>query len=110
MTDLQTLVLNAVMEENKEKQAELLKRLYDEILPFHLKYFENILEQKNTGYLLNRHLLMPDVFLLTILDLLPNEKRESTLENYNRINILDKRVRSYPKMGEWIANRPNTSF
>ena len=53
---------------------------------------------------------MPDVYLLTILDLLPEEKREAILENYNRIEILNKRVRSYPKMGEWIANRPKTLF
>lgn len=110
MTDLQTLVLNALMEQNNVKQSELLKNLYDEILPFNLKFFEGRLEQKNTGYLLNRHLLMPDVFLLTVLDLLPIEKREPLLENYNRISILDKRVRSYPKMGEWIANRPKTEF
>jgi hypothetical protein len=98
------------MEEKIEKQDELFNRLYDDILPFHLKFFENKLEQKDTGYLLNRHLLMPDVFLLTVLDLLPIEKKESILENYNRISILDKRVRSYPKMGEWIANRPDTQF
>ena len=98
------------METNKDKQADLYKKLYDEELPIHLKYFEARLEQQNTGYLLNRHLLMPDVYLLTVLDLLPSDKRESLLENYNRINILDKRVRSYPKMGEWIANRPDTLF
>ena len=98
------------METNPDKQAELTAKLYNDILPRHLKFFEEKLAQKNTGYLLNRHMLMPDVYLLTVIDLLPDDKREELLVGYKRIEILDKRVRSYPKMGEWIANRPKTQF
>ena len=106
---MQQEVFKAFMAKGDTEKAELLKKLHDEILPRNLKFFEERLKKTNTGYLVGSNATLADIFLISALEKL-GDQREAILANYTHLYALDKRIRSHPKVADWIAKRPNTPF
>ena len=71
------------------------------------KSFEDKLVKTNTGYLVGSTLTMADIYLIATLEKL-GDGLEPLLGNFPKLYSLDKRVKSHPKIAEWIAKRPNT--
>jgi glutathione S-transferase len=91
----------------KSKKVEQKKKLFDEILPRMFKLFEEKLVKTNTGYLVGNTMTLADIYLIATLEKL-GEGLDPILGNFPKLFSLDKRVKSHPKIAEWIAKRPNT--
>nr|QUF59405.1 glutathione S-transferase GSTS6/7-3 [Brachionus angularis] len=83
--------------------------LMDETWKKNFKYFEKRLEINGNGYLVGYSLSWADLYLSQITDFLLNRKSQF-LSNYPRIKALDDRVRSLPRIADWLRRRPVTDF
>ena len=81
----------------------------EETLPRNLKLFEDKLKKTNTGYLIGSGMTLADLFLVCVLEKIGDAK-ETILAHYTHVYALEKRVRSHPKIAEWILKRPNNPF
>nr|QUF59403.1 glutathione S-transferase GSTS6/7-1 [Brachionus angularis] len=83
--------------------------LMDENWNKNLKFFEKRLELNGNGYLVGYSLSWADLYLSQITDFLFNRKSQF-LSNYPRIKALDDRVRSLPRIADWLRRRPVTDL
>ena len=93
--------------ENKKK--ELQDRLTNEVIPNNMKLFESKLAKTNTGYLIGNGLTWADLYLSSILEWLgPN--KDAVLNNFPHLKAFEQKIRSLPRIAEWISKRPKTDM
>ena len=109
VTDIQEVMFKMMMAKSDAEKAELKKKLFEDVLPKNFKFFEDKLKQTKSGYLVGSGLTLADIYLISVLEKLGDGK-EGILANYSELYKLDKRVRSHPKIADWIAKRPVTPF
>ncbi|CAF0855834.1 unnamed protein product [Brachionus calyciflorus] len=74
--------------------------------------YANIIDRllKNgNGFLVGKKLSWADIYLSQLTDFLGN-KKEELLSKFQLINTLDKKIRSIPRISNWIQKRPKTDF
>lgn len=89
-------------------RAQFKEKLYAETIPKHLKIFESRLAKTASGYFGSTGLTWSDLYLFTILEWIEN--KDTVLENYKLLKEFDSRIRSDPKIAQWLATRPQSDF
>ena len=79
------------------------------ILPLTLKRTEERIIANCNGVIAGRDISYADIHLSAILDLVGNQRDNITM-SYPNVKALDARVRTMPKIAEWIKNRPITNI
>lgn len=102
-------MMKAHFEKDENKAKEIHHKLATETLPQFLKFFDERAGKSGSGFLAASGLTWADLYLMCILDMM-GEKREATLENFKNLKALDQKVRSHPKIAEWLGKRPKTDF
>nr|QUF59408.1 glutathione S-transferase GSTS6/7-6 [Brachionus angularis] len=74
-----------------------------------LGFFERRLEKNRYGYLVGSKLSWADLYLSQLTEFLKDEKTR-ILERYPRVKQLDLKVRSSPRISEWIKKRTVTEL
>jgi hypothetical protein len=106
MGDLFNRIAEVVIETNSQRQLELEERLFNQTWPANLDFFERQLRKNSYfGFLIGCSLSWADIYLAQIVELL-NERKDTMLLNYPLVRALETRVRTMPRVAEWIANRP----
>lgn len=82
---------------------------FNEVWPQNFQLFENRLAVNRNGFLVGRRLSWADIYLSQITDFLGNRK-ENMLSRFPLIRALDQRVRSIPRIANWIQTRPVTDL
>ena len=101
--------VKAAFEKDENKKKELQERLNNEVIPHNMKLFESKLAKTNSGYLIGKGLTWVDLYLSSILEWLgPN--KEAVLNNFPHLKASDEKIRSLPKIAEWISKRPKTDM
>ena len=90
-------------------KKELETKLENEIMPAYLKQFEDKVAKGSSGFLIGDSLTLADLYFVCLTDWL-GEKKKVALANFPKLQTLDEKVRSIPKLAEWIAKRPVTSI
>jgi glutathione S-transferase len=93
----------------QEEKENLTKKLYEEIWPNNLRYFERRLIDNKTGFIVGSGISWADIFLSATLDL-ADDRRASLLRNFPNVRALDEMVRRIPGISNWIATRPKTEL
>lgn len=96
-----------------EQAAELRKAYIEELLPVYLGKLETMLKANNNGdgYFVGDSLTCADLHFLCFegrLDLYVG--LTNALDHHPKLKALTKRVRSLPRIAEWMAKRPVTPF
>ena len=96
-------------ETDEAKKKEIEEKLGKEILPVYLKQFETKLAQSSSGFMIGDSLTWVDLYFTVLLEWL-GEKKDALLAFFPKAKALDEKIRGHPKIAEWIAKRPVTSF
>ena len=109
-TDVFNLANAAFMNANSTNQTNILTVL-NATLSLTLKRVEEriIANPLGCGVIAGRDISYADIYLSAILDLVGNQRDNVTMP-YPNVKALDARVRSMPKIAEWIKNRPVTVY
>ena len=100
--------MNHFKETDQAKKTELQKKLTEEVVPGTLKLFESRLAKNNNGFLIGNSLNWAEIYLFVVLDWCSD--REKTLEKFPLVKKLDDRIKTTPKIAEWLAKRPTTAI
>lgn len=99
-----------LMEKDADKKAEGKKKFEDD-LKTQQKYFNQFLtDNHNTGYFVGDSLTLADIVYAVGLERINDGQFESHLSEFPKLQQLNEKVRSHPKIAEWIAKRPVTHF
>ncbi len=98
-----------MFEKDEHKKKELQERLNNEVIPNNMKLFESKLAKTNSGYLIGKGLTWADLYLVCILEWLGPHK-EAVLNNFSHLKAFEHKIRSLPKIAEWISKRPKTDM
>ena len=109
LTDLVNEMVKVRHETDEAKKKELEEKVKNEILPTHLKLIETKLAQGSSGFLVDSGLTWIDLYLHVILEWL-SDKKEAVLAHFPKIKASEEKVRTHPKIAEWIAKRPVTEM
>lgn len=96
-------------EKDEAKKTELMQTLATETIPRFLKFFDERVGKTGSGHLAASGLTWADLYLISVLDNL-GDKREAALEHFKNLKALDQKVRTHPKIAEWLGKRPKTEF
>ena len=99
----------AYYEKDEAKKNELMQKLATETMPRFLKFFDERAGKTGSGFLAASGLTWADLYLICVFDNL-GDKREATLEHFKNLKALDQKVRTHPKIAEWLGKRPKTEF
>jgi len=106
MGDLFNRIAEVMIETNSQRKLQLEETLFNQTWPANLNFFETQLKRNSYfGFLIGCSLSWADIYLAQIVELL-NERKDKMLINYPSVKDLETRVRSMPRVAEWIANRP----
>jgi glutathione S-transferase len=109
--ELQNDMFAVADEKDSTKIAQLEKKFSEEVLPKHLRVFENRLAKNGTGYLVGNSLTVADIFLFRLVDelnLFYGPRTVPALANSVQIRGLEERVKNNPRISEWLKKRPIT--
>jgi glutathione S-transferase len=95
-------------EADLSKKREIESRLVKEVWPKHLKVFEEKLAENN-GWLVGDNLTWCDLYLCVVLEWIGLEA-EALLTRFANCKVLENRVKSIPKIAQWIRSRPETNL
>jgi glutathione S-transferase len=109
LNDLFTVLYRWMYEQNEEVKAKLAETLFKETVPANVTFFEKLLEQNGTGYLVGNSLTWADVVLSYGLTYFAT-KRDEFLQNAPLVRALDEKVTSNERVAAWLAKRPETEF
>jgi glutathione S-transferase len=108
VSDLFTEFIKRLHEPDQAKKDEMQKKLNEEFVPNTLKVFESRLTKNNNGFLVGNGLTWAEIYLFVVLDWCSD--REKALENFPLVKALDNRIKTTPKIAEWLAKRPQTAI
>ena len=91
-------------DETKKKQLE--EKIYKEIVPAHMKYFEERLAKSGSGFVVPSGLSWVDIYLFSLLDL--NPSKELLFQHFKHIKDNYEKVAANPGIANWIKTRPPT--
>lgn len=86
LTDFVNEISKVFYEQDATKKAELTAKLEAEIVPKHMKFLEDKLNQTKTGYFVGNSLTWIDLYLIAVLEWL-NEKRQSLYDHFPTIKV-----------------------
>nr|AYN44489.1 glutathione S-transferase S1-2 [Brachionus calyciflorus] len=109
VSDLLNELVKVHFEKDETRQNELRKKFHEEILPNTLKTLDGKIAHNGSGYLVASGLTWADLFLVNILEWL-GDKKEAALANFSNLKSLDEKVRSHPRIAEWLEKRPKTEM
>jgi len=110
VADVLKPVFTIFTEKDETKKAEAKKKFEDD-LKTQQKYFDQFLtDNKNTGYFVGNSLTLADIVYAVGLERLNDGQFQSHLSEFPKLKQLNEKVRSNPKIAEWIAKRPVTPF
>ena len=95
------------LEQDEAKKKEILDNLKTETIPTNLKYLEDKLAKNPSGFFVGDSVSWLDFYFSIIYDFF-HKMIEDLLPKYPHILAHDKKVKSLPKVAEWIAKRPVT--
>lgn len=98
-----------MLEKDENKKKELQERLSNEVIPNNMKLFETKLTTTNTGYLIGNGLTWVDLYLVNILEWL-GQNKEAVLNNFPNLKAFEQKIRSLPRIAEWLSKRPKTDM
>lgn len=96
-------------ETDEAKKKEIEEKLIKEVSPSFFKQFEQKLAQNGSGYLIGDSLTWVDIYLVALAEWL-GEKKDALFAFFPKLKAHDEKIRGLPKIAEWIAKRPVTSF
>jgi glutathione S-transferase len=102
LADLRSKRINAKTE---EEQAKFVA----EVAPLWLGYFEAILKKNGSGYLVGNSLTLADLALYIATDGLKNTHQD-VVAKFDSLVKHHQTIGSRPKIADWVAKRPVTSF
>lgn len=100
-------------EKDEAKKEDLKKKFREEQLPVSLGYLENLLKSNNggDGYFVGNELTWADIVFINFISWTESfASAVDPLAKFPKLHALEKRVTDNPKIKEWIAKRPKTSF
>jgi len=107
-----------IMSQNQNQSSNLTQNRFDQffsgIWSLTLNRTEEQICANGHGVIAGRHLSYADIYLSSLLDLAiatnTNRTREQYTNAYPNIRQLDIRVRSLPRVAEWLIVRPKSDF
>jgi glutathione S-transferase len=109
ITDLTNEFVKAIFEKDENRKKDIQDRLGSEVIPNNLKIFESRLGKNNSGYLIGKSLTWTDLYLVSVLDWL-GENKQPTLEHFPHLKAFDQQIRAIPSIAQWISKRPKTAM
>ncbi len=96
-------------EQNEDRKKALGEKLFNETVPANVKFFENLLAKNNSDYFVSNELTWADIVVFNGLEYF-GARKDEFLEHAPLLKALDERVKSVPKIAEWLEKRPVTEF
>nr|AIT99308.1 glutathione S-transferase sigma 7 [Brachionus koreanus] len=81
---------------------------FTEVWPRNFQFFEDRLNKNGNGFLVGKRLSWADIYLSQMTDFIQN--KDEFLNKFPLVKALDKKVRSIPKIADWIKRRPDGDF
>lgn len=108
LTDLMPEIAKVHHETNQEKKKELMDKLEKEILPVHLKYFDDQMAKSGSGFIVSSGLSWADLHIYTLCDYFPSKKK--LLEQFKHIKENRDKIEANPGIAHWLKVRPVTEY
>nr|AYN44500.1 glutathione S-transferase S4 [Brachionus rotundiformis] len=109
ITDLMNAMVRLFSEKDEQKKKQDQEKFDNETLPKHLKNLEERIIQSRSGFVAPSGLTWVDLYLFNFLDL-QGDKAQTLFNNFPNIKKLDEKVRSNPKIAQYLKRRPVTPF
>ncbi|XP_014273946.2 glutathione S-transferase [Halyomorpha halys] len=107
--DMRQAIADYWYDDNVELRAKKHGPLINEILPFYLRKFDELVKENN-GYLANGELSWGDIYFVGVSDYLIKMIEFDFYEKYENLKHLKENVLSQPKIQEWVNKRPKIDF
>lgn len=107
LADLFSEMVKVYFEANEAKKAELTAKLQAEGLPHYMKLITNKLSQSISGFIIGNGLTWVDLYLISILDGL-GENKQGLLAHFPAVKAHNEKINAIPKIAAWLAARPVT--
>lgn len=108
LTDLIPEITRVYFEATDETKKELMDKLEKEILPPHLKYFDDRMAKSGSGFIASSGLSWADLYIYSIGDYFPNKDR--LFERFKHIKESRNKIEAIPAIAQWLKVRPVTEF
>lgn len=109
ITDMVNDMVAIHHETDEARKKALEEKMQNEKMPSYMKSLEVRLAKNGTGYFVGDSLTWVDLYLSIVLEWL-RDKKDALLAHFAQVKAHDERVRSLPKIAEWIAKRPVTDM
>ncbi|RNA33069.1 putative glutathione S-transferase 7 [Brachionus plicatilis] len=109
ISDLLNEFAKFMMEQDETKKQEIFQKLQNEIMPFHMKFFEAKLAQSKTGFFFDSGLTWIDLYLFNLLGLL-GDQRNQLFEHFKAVKNLYDKVSEHGKIKAYLETRPETAM
>ncbi|KAE8573026.1 glutathione S-transferase isoform X2 [Halyomorpha halys] len=107
--DMRLAIINYWYDENEESRAKKQGPLMNEILPFYLSKFDELVKENN-GYLANGQLSWGDLYFVAASEYSIKMIEFDFYEQYENLKRLRDNVLSIPQIQEWMNKRPKTDI
>lgn len=107
--DVQEDLIRTRMEQDETRKEEITKKFNEETLPLNLALFEKKLNASKSGYLSPSGLTWPDLHLMNVVEWF-DQTQMGIVDKFVVVKEHYERVRSLPKIAEWIVKRPKTEI
>nr|QVK45610.1 glutathione S transferase [Brachionus paranguensis] len=109
ISDLLNEFAKFMMEQDETKKQEIFQKLQNEIMPFHMKFFEAKLAQSKTGFFFDSGLTWIDLYLFNLLGLL-GDQRNQLFEHFKAVKTMYDKVSGHGKIKAYLETRPETAM
>ena len=106
MCDFTSEIVSWFRESDGEKKKEIENKLSNEVIPTHMKFFDDRLAGSGSGFIAESGFTWVDLYLYTTVDW--NPKRETILANYKHIKEARDKIEAIPGIQNWLKVRPVT--
>ncbi len=105
--DLQNAFIKHHFEQDEQAKKDLAAKLFSEIVPQNLAYFEKILaaNKSNSGWYVGESISLVDVVAFNIWEWVRDHISE-IVAKFPLVKANDDKVKSLPQISEWLAKRP----
>ncbi|XP_059162732.1 glutathione S-transferase 1-like [Physella acuta] len=106
--DLQILTFKAFFEKDEAKKSQLEKELNDVEVPKYLDFFEKLLKESGTGFVVGNTLTLADFYVYQVVTMVPGRVGDTT--KHPLLNGLVQKIESNANVKTYLANRKKTDI
>jgi len=110
LVDLLGPMANMMREKDEQKKADMEKIFSEETLPCWLSMLEKLLIERGGKHFAGGELSWADLAVFNLIDNMAGRLGGFKIEEYPSLDNLAIMVRSLPRIGKWLEERPVTPF